>query len=79
MGDAAGIRAGAARRTGQPCRPRRRPTLLFRADAWNHVEPVFCGRIGPDGEVRMDVTGHPGFHSAAGLGGPCWGEGDSSG
>ncbi|WP_432898762.1 hypothetical protein ACQP1S_22340 [Micromonospora matsumotoense] len=53
--------------------------LLSRADAWNHVEPVFCGRIGPDGEVCMDVTGHPGFHSAAGLGGLCWGEGDSSG
>ncbi|WP_407938826.1 hypothetical protein [Micromonospora rubida] len=33
--------------------------LLSRADAWNHVEPVFCGRIGPDSEVCMDVTGHP--------------------
>lgn len=50
--------------------------LLSRADAWNHVEPVFCGRIGPDGEVCMDVTGHPGFHSAAGIGGLCWGDGD---
>ncbi|MGC4805918.1 hypothetical protein [Micromonospora sp. DT233] len=50
--------------------------LLSRADAWNHVEPVFCGRTGPDDEVCMDVTGHPGFHSAAGLGGLCWGDGD---
>ncbi|MBX7266050.1 hypothetical protein KIF24_08455 [Micromonospora sp. Llam7] len=50
--------------------------LLSRADAWNHVEPVFCGRIGPDSEICMDVTGHPGFHRAAGLGGLCWGEGD---
>ncbi|MEU8128736.1 hypothetical protein AB0B68_16095 [Micromonospora sp. NPDC049049] len=50
--------------------------LLSRADAWNHVEPVFCGRVGPDKEVCMDVTGHPGFHSAAGLGGLCWGDGD---
>jgi hypothetical protein len=52
--------------------------LLSRADAWNHVEPVFCGRIGPDNEICMDVTGHPGFHRAAGLGGPCWGDGDGS-
>ncbi|GIJ23993.1 hypothetical protein [Micromonospora lutea] len=50
--------------------------LLSRADAWNHVEPVFCGRIGPDNEICMDVTGHPGFHRAAGLGGLCWGDGD---
>ncbi|RGC67152.1 hypothetical protein C5N14_20360 [Micromonospora sp. MW-13] len=50
--------------------------LLSRADAWNHVEPVFCGRIGPDNEACMDVTGHPGFHSAAGIGGLCWGDGD---
>lgn len=50
--------------------------LLSRADAWNHVEPVFCGRTGPDGEVCLDVTGHPGFHSAAGIGGLCWGDGD---
>ncbi|WP_433534783.1 hypothetical protein ACQPZK_21870 [Micromonospora sp. CA-249363] len=48
--------------------------LLSRADAWHHVEPVFCGRIGPDNEVCMDVTGHPGFHSAAGIGGLCWGD-----
>ncbi|WP_435209867.1 hypothetical protein [Micromonospora sp. bgisy143] len=50
--------------------------LLSRADAWQHVEPVFCGRSGPDNEVCMDVTGHPGFHSAAGIGGLCWGDGD---
>ncbi|GHJ06774.1 hypothetical protein TPA0907_11410 [Micromonospora humidisoli] len=53
--------------------------LLSRADGWNHVEPVFCGRTGPDNEVCMDITGHPGFHSAAGIGGLCWGDGDSSG
>lgn len=52
--------------------------LLSRADAWNHVEPVFCGRIGPDNEICMDVTGHPGFHSAAGIGGLCWGDGDGA-
>jgi hypothetical protein len=51
--------------------------LLSRADAWNHIEPVFCGRVGPDNEVCMDVTGHPGFHSAAGIGGLCWGDGDT--
>jgi hypothetical protein len=51
--------------------------LLSRADAWNQVEPLFCGRLGPDGEVCADVTGHPGFHGAAGLGGLCWGEGDT--
>ncbi len=50
--------------------------LLSRADAWNHVEPVFCGRIGPDNEVCMDVTGHPGFHSATGMTGLSWGDGD---
>ncbi|MGC4773147.1 hypothetical protein ACLQ25_29770 [Micromonospora sp. DT44] len=52
--------------------------LLSRADAWHHVEPVFCGRSGPDNEVCMDVTGHPGFHSAAGIGGLCWGDGDGT-
>ncbi|WP_433114049.1 hypothetical protein [Micromonospora sp. CA-246542] len=52
--------------------------LLSRADAWHHVEPVFCGRSGPDNEVCMDVNGHPGFHSAAGIGGLCWGDGDGS-
>ncbi|MFY1703223.1 MULTISPECIES: hypothetical protein [Micromonospora] len=51
--------------------------LLSRADAWNQVEPLFCGLPGPDGEVCADVTGHPGFHSAAGLGGLCWGHGDT--
>ncbi|MGC4891686.1 hypothetical protein [Micromonospora sp. DT227] len=53
--------------------------MLSRADAWNHVEPVFCGRVGPDDEVCMDVTGHPGFHSAAGIGGLSWGDGDGDG
>ncbi|GGM39190.1 hypothetical protein GCM10011608_24870 [Micromonospora sonchi] len=50
--------------------------LLSRADAWNHVEPVFCGRIGPDDEICMDVTGHPGFHRAAGVNGLSWGDSD---
>ncbi|MEH1013266.1 hypothetical protein V6U90_09155 [Micromonospora sp. CPCC 206060] len=53
--------------------------LISRADAWNHIEPVFCGRVGPDDEVCMDVAGHPGFHRAAGLGGLCWGDGDDDG
>ncbi|PTA42615.1 hypothetical protein [Micromonospora sp. RP3T] len=53
--------------------------LLSRADAWNHIEPVFCGRVGPDDEVCADVTGHPGFHRAAGLDGLRWGDGDTEG
>lgn len=51
-------------------------TMLSRADAWNHVEPIFCGQLGPDGEVCADVTGHPGFHRAAGIDGLRWGDGD---
>ncbi|GIJ27645.1 hypothetical protein Vqi01_28070 [Micromonospora qiuiae] len=50
--------------------------LLSRADAWNHVEPVFCGQVGPDNKICMDVTGHPGFHRAAGVNGLSWGDGD---
>lgn len=50
--------------------------LLSRADAWNQVEPLFCGRVGPDEEVCADTLGHPGFHQAAGLGGFRWGDGD---
>jgi hypothetical protein len=46
---------------------------LSRADAWNHIEPLFCGAVGPDHEVCADVRNHPGFHRAAGLGGLCWG------
>jgi hypothetical protein len=47
--------------------------LLSRADAWNHIEPLFCGAVGPDAEVCADVRDHPGFHRAGGLGGLCWG------
>jgi hypothetical protein len=50
--------------------------LLSRADAWNHVEPLFCGAVGPGGEVCVDVPEHPGLHRAAGLGAPCWAGGD---
>ncbi|WFE41321.1 hypothetical protein [Micromonospora sp. WMMD998] len=52
--------------------------LLSRADAWNHIEPVFCSRVGPDGEVCADATGHPGFHHAAGIDGLRWGDGDGT-
>ncbi|WJK34335.1 hypothetical protein [Solwaraspora sp. WMMA2065] len=51
--------------------------LLSRAEAWNVNEPLFCGVRGPDGEVCAEVRHHPGFHRAAGLGGLCWGDGDS--
>ncbi|NYT95736.1 hypothetical protein [Salinispora sp. H7-4] len=50
--------------------------LLSRADAWNQVEPLFCGQLGPDREVCADTLGHAGFHQAAGLGGFRWGDGD---
>jgi hypothetical protein len=50
--------------------------LLSRADTWNHIEPLFCGAIGPDEEVCADVREHPGFHRAAGLGGLSWGGSD---
>mgnify|MGYP000041245835 CR=1 FL=1 len=52
--------------------------LLSRAEAWNFNEPLFCGVRGPDGEVCAEVRHHPGFHRAAGLGGLCWGDGDSA-
>ncbi|MEO3780146.1 hypothetical protein ABGB16_25660 [Micromonospora sp. B11E3] len=46
------------------------------ADAWHLAERLFCGARGPDGERCADVTGHPGFHHASGLGGLGWGDGD---
>lgn len=55
------------------------PALLSRADAWNHIEPLFCAAVGPDGEVCADVYGHAGFHRAAGLGALSWGDGDGPG
>lgn len=55
------------------------PATLSRAESWNHLEPLFCGAVGPDDEICQDVAGHPGFHRAAGLGGLCWGGGDNTG
>jgi hypothetical protein len=52
--------------------------LLSRADAWNHIEPLYCGVVGPDAEVCADVYGHGGFHRAAGLGALSWGDGDGN-
>ncbi|MFC3500842.1 hypothetical protein ACFOOK_07665 [Micromonospora krabiensis] len=49
---------------------------LSPADAWHRAERLFCGAVGPDGERCVDVTGHPGFHHAAGPGGLGWGDGD---
>ncbi|MEU4570087.1 hypothetical protein [Micromonospora sp. NPDC023956] len=46
------------------------------AGAWHRAEPLFCGTVGPDGERCADVSGHPGFHHAPGLGGLGWGDGD---
>ncbi|GAB3810330.1 hypothetical protein [Micromonospora zhanjiangensis] len=46
--------------------------LLSRADAWNHVEPLFCGMIGPEGDACVGVPGHPGPHRTAGPAGACW-------
>lgn len=55
------------------------PALLSRADAWNHVEPLSCAAVGPEGEVCADVYAHPGWHRAAGLGALSWGDGDGDG
>jgi hypothetical protein len=46
--------------------------LLSRADAWNHLEPLFCGAVGPDRDTCAGVPGHPGPHRAAGTAGPGW-------
>ncbi|GAB3159443.1 hypothetical protein GCM10027290_64350 [Micromonospora sonneratiae] len=51
-------------------------TQLSYVDAWDHIEQLFCGAIGPDGEVCVDVCDHPGFHRADGLAGLAWGDGD---
>lgn len=51
--------------------------LLSRADTWNQVAPLFCGQVGPDGEICADTLGHAGFHHATGLGGFRWGDGDN--
>ncbi|WDZ84822.1 hypothetical protein [Micromonospora cathayae] len=59
-----------------------RPELLLGAaalspaGAWHRAGPLFCGAVGPDGERCADVSGHPGFHHAAGPGALGWGDGD---
>ncbi|GAB2953483.1 hypothetical protein GCM10027280_47360 [Micromonospora polyrhachis] len=54
-------------------------TQLSYMDAWQRIEQLFCGAIGPDGEVCVDVWEHPGFHRAEGLDGLAWGDGDGDG
>jgi hypothetical protein len=48
------------------------PALLSRADRWNHIEPITCGRTGPDGEACARPTDHHGCHRDSSPDGPCW-------
>ncbi|MEO3746938.1 hypothetical protein [Plantactinospora sp. B5E13] len=48
------------------------PALLSRADQWNHLEPVSCGRPGPVGVTCVRATGHSGCHRESTAGGLCW-------
>jgi len=48
------------------------PALLSRADQWNHVEPVTCGRPGPVGVTCARAYGHAGCHRDGTASGLCW-------
>jgi len=45
------------------------PPLLSRADEWNHVLPLLCGRPGPAGERCAGHSAHLGCHRPAGSSG----------
>lgn len=55
------------------------PALLSRADQWNHLVPVICGRTGPAGELCTRATDHLGCHRDATANGLCWGDDDPPG
>ncbi|GAB2952597.1 hypothetical protein GCM10027280_46120 [Micromonospora polyrhachis] len=55
------------------------PALLSRADQWNHVEPVTCGLIGPDGEQCNRPIDHLGCHRDDLTLGLCWGDDQATG
>jgi len=55
------------------------PALLSRADQWNLIEPVTCGRRGPEGETCARVTNHLGCHRDGATTGLCWGDADVPG
>nr|MDT0662117.1 hypothetical protein [Micromonospora sp. DSM 115978] len=48
------------------------PALLSRADQWNHIEPIICGKAGPEGETCARTTDHLGCHRDSATGGLCW-------
>ena len=48
------------------------PALLSRADQWNYLEPITCGRSGPGGETCARATEHHGCHRDSTTGGFCW-------
>jgi hypothetical protein len=50
------------------------PALLSRADQWNLIEPLTCGKRGPDGEICARATDHLGCHRDGASGGLCWGD-----
>ncbi|MEO3816992.1 hypothetical protein [Plantactinospora sp. B24E8] len=55
------------------------PALLSRADQWNHLEPVSCGRPGPVGVTCIRATDHSGCHRESTAGGLCWDENEPTG
>lgn len=55
------------------------PALLSRAEQWNHVEPLRCGTLGPEGETCVRLTDHLGCHRDSATGGLCWGDDEPGG
>lgn len=55
------------------------PALLSRADQWNHLVPVTCGRTGPAGELCARAADHLGCHRDGSANGLCWDDTDLSG
>ena len=52
------------------------PPVLSRADEWNHVHRLFCGRPGPEGESCGAPLDHLGCHRSTERGTLCWGDAD---
>jgi hypothetical protein len=55
------------------------PALLSRADRWNLLEPITCGRAGPEGETCARTADHLGCHRDSTTGGLCWGDNEPTG
>ena len=54
------------------------PAMLSRADQWNHIEPITCGKLGPENETCARTNDHLGCHRDT-AGGLCWGDDESTG